>query len=574
MLERLPAWLKNKWVLYGLSAGATLVLGMLIFLIFLRGAFAGLLANQGQKALDAHDYNKAANKYATALTLKKNREEIYLGYAKALIGLEDHQTAGEILDRGIKKIGGAEELYLCKVQALVTAGKIGTAVDFLDSIQDSYINKKIQAARPADLSYSPAQGKYGKTQKFTLDLREGETVYYTLNGEDPTMASAVYKEPVTISTTATLTAISVSSNGLVSPRLRISYEIDNANEAFTFIDAKIERMVRAVLDRPNGNLYAAQLASITELANDGIDGSIRSLKDLEYLPALQHLRINDELLIDDYAPLAGLPELTTLSMTGCALSDSDLAHIAGLTQLTDLEINNNQITSLKNLAGLQNLTYLHASNNDLSSSSELQAFANMNTLYLSGNRLLELDGIASLTKLITLDVSKNYISDLSPLTGLSVLAELHLNGNTPNNLKKLSVLPSLAYLDISNCGLASLSVVNNYPALQVLIANDNQIASLSTFTKQVIELCINRNPLADISDLKSQTILANLEAAGTQISDISFLAGSTSLVALDIAGTQVTDATGLKNCPQLTCLVCSEKCSTAGLPETVDVIIN
>lgn len=574
MLERLPAWMKNKWVLFGLSCAATLITGMLIFVLFLRGAFATLLTNQGQKALDAQDFSKAANKYATALTLKKNREAIYLGYGNALMRLENYDQAEEILDQGIRKISGAEELYLCKTRVLVAAGKIGEAADFLDNIEDSYINKKLQAARPGDLTYTPAQGKYSKAQKVTIDLREGETVYYTLTGEDPTVTSATYKEPITVSASATLTAIAVSDSGLVSPRLRLTYEIDNANEAIEFTDSKVEQMVRAALDRPSGSLYAAQLLSVTDLSNAGIDGSIRSLKDLEYMPSLQYLCINDELLISDYTPLASLSELINLSISGCALSDADLININGLTKLTELSIDNNQITSLQTLSTLENLEFLSAVDNDLESTSSLAAFTKLKWLYLSENRLCELEGLANLTDLLTLDVCSNYISDLSPLTGLTRLTDLYLRGNTPANIKKLSSLPALTHLDVSGCGLASLSVVNDCKALQSLVAEDNEIASLSTFTLQISELYISRNPLIDLSPLKSQTGLVALEAAGTQVTDISFLAGSATLLSLNIADTAVTDATCLKNCSALSYLVCSERCSTAGLPATVEVIIN
>ena len=572
-MERLPAWMRNKWVLFGLSAGAALIIGLLVFLLFLRGPIATSLTRQGQAALEAEDFSKAADKFSAALTLKSNREEIYLGYANALIGLKDYDEAVQIAEKGIEKMSGAESLYLCKVQALVGAGKIGEAAEFLDNIEDSYINKKIQDERPADLSYSPAQGKYSKTQKVTIDGRDGETIYYTLNGETPTINSTVYKEPITISSTTTLTAIAVSENGLVSPILQLNYEIDNANEAIEFTDTKVEAMVRAALDRPSGTLQASQLTAVTELSSGMADGSIRSLKDLEYLPALKTLSLNNELLIDDYTPLAGLSGLSQLYITGCALSDADLAAVNALTGLTELDISDNCITALDGISALQQLTYLNASDNDIASSSALEAFPNLTYLSLSGNNLSELDGLKNLTDLSTLDISDNYISDLAPLTGLKNLTELFLRNNTPANVKKLASLSSLTYLDISECGLASLSVVSGCTSLKVLLAEGNEIASLSTFKNQVTELYVSNNPLADISPLKNQTGLTVLTAADTQISDVSFLAGSTTLEYLDIANTNVTDATALSSCTALTVLICGESCSTAGLPASLDVIL-
>ncbi len=572
MFEKLPAWVKNKWFLFGASLLAALLLGALIFQLFLRGPLASVLTDQGQEALQFRDFSKAADKFSTALSLKKNQESIYLGYSDALIRLNETAKATEILDEGIDRLSGAESLYLAKASILTETGKIGAAADFLSNIKDTYINKKIQNSRPKDLEYSPLQGKYSKTQKITLQPKEGETIYYTLNGEDPTLASAVYKEPITVSTTSTLTAIAVNEKGLVSPRLRLTYEIDNADEAIEFADRKIEKMVRKALDRPSGDLHAAQLASVTELNNDEVDGDIRSLKDLEYLPHLQTLRINNELLIEDYTPLSSLSELKILSLAGCALSDTDLGYISNLTLLTELSINDNKITSLHDLDHLSELVFLNASNNKLSTTINIAAFPKLNYLHLSDNNLYDLSGLSGLSELLYLDISNNSVSDLSHLANLPKLEELSIRGNRPNNVKALSKLPALSRLDLSACGLASLSVVNDCMALTALTAEDNQIASLSTFQKQVTELYISGNPLADLSPLKTQTGLTTLEVANTKITSVSCLSELQTLVTLNVFNTGVTDATMLKECAGLNFLVCSPTCKTEGLPEAVEII--
>ena len=571
-MDHLPSWMRKKWVLFSLSAAATLLILTLIFLLFLRGPFASLFTNQGEKAVGDGDYEKAVNRYALALSLKKDREEIYTGYANAMIGLKDYNGARELLEQGIDRISGAESLYLAKARTYTVEGKIGIAADFLDSIDNSYINKKLQDIRPAALEFSPAQGSYGTAQKITLEQREGQTIYYTLNGEDPTINSQIYTESITVSSTATLTALAVDSNGLVSPRLKLTYEIDNANQAIVFTDAKIEEMVRAELGQPNGNLYAARLASVTSLSNEGIEGEIRSLKDLEYLPALQTLYIDDELLIEDYSCLGSLPALTDLTLTSCGLSDTDLASLSSCSRLTGLNISRNQITTLEPLKEMIYLEFLSAADNDIISVSALNELLLLTQLDLSGNGLTDLTDLGGLTELFSLDVSRNKISDLSPLTGLTNLTQLLLAETTPSNLKKLAELPQLTVLDVSSCALTSLSMLNDFPALQAVTANDNQIATLSTFSLDLVELYVNRNPLADLSPLEGRANLSMLEAAGTQIDDIRFLAGHPQLSVLDISNTKVTDISALQNCPQLNLVICSPECETEGLPETVSVI--
>ncbi len=572
MYEKWPSWLKNKWLLFSAGCGLALILGGLIFLLFLRAPFASMLTARGEKALQNHDYITAAEQFSAALRFQKNREELYLKYSEALIELKDYTKAAEILDQGIDRLGGAEILYLAKAEALVDAGKIGAAAAFLDGIEDTYINKKIQDSRPADLNYTPQQGSYSRAQKVTIQVPDGQTVYYTLNGEEPSLASPVYKEPITISSSCTLIAIAVSEEGLVSPRLKLTYEINNANEAIEFTDSKIEKMVRTRLDQPTGDLYAAQLASVTELNNDEIEGEIRSLKDLEYLPHLQVLRINEELLIEDYTPLSALTELQILSMTGCALSNEDLNNISSLSALTELSINRNKISDLSALDQLVNLEFLNASNNKLTTTIDVSAFPRLKYLHLTENGLYDLSGLTELNELLYLDVSGNAITDLAPLSGLKALEELYLRGNRPDNVKILSSLPALTRLDLSDCGLASLSVVNDFKALTALMAEGNEIASLSTFRKQVTELNISKNPLADLSPLSTQTGLTTLTAAETKITDVACLSGNKTLVTLDISGTGVTDASALKTCTALNFLVCSPQCITTGLGPAVEII--
>ena len=571
-MSRLPKWMKNKWALFGVSLLATALLCFLIFLIFLKGPFANLFASQGASALEAGDAGKAINRYSLALNLKKNREEIYLGYADALCAVKDYDGAIDLLEQGIDRIAGAEELYLRKVKVYVAAGRIGAAVDFLDDIDNSYINKKIQAARPNDLAYSPTQGKYGTSQKVTLTVRKGETVYYTVNGEDPTLSSSVYSEPITVSSNTTIIAIAVNDEGLVSPRLTLTYEIDNANEPIEFEDYKIEQMVRTALGRPSGQLYAAQLAGVTTLTSEIGESEIRTLKDLEYLPALNALYINDELLIEDYSILARLPGLTSLGISGCALTDENLAQINACHQLTSLDISNNQITSLDPINELSYLEYLNVSGNHLSAIAAVD-FPALVSLDLSHNWLSDLTGVENYQALISLNISDNAVTDLTPVAKLKNLNELWMSNTAPTNVKKLSALKNLVMLDVSGCGLASLSVVNDFPALSCLVANYNDVASLSTFKKQVETLSINYNPLVDLSPLTNQKDLTSLEAIGTQIKDVSCLTGLQHLEVLDISDTPVADATVLKDCPALTSLYCSENTSTAGLPDRIYVVV-
>lgn len=61
-------------------------------------------------------------------------------------------------------------------------------------------------------------------------------------------------------------------------------------------------------------------------------------------------------MVSDLSALAGLTQLTELSLRGMAVSD--LSALAGLTQLTQLDLRDTSVSDLSALAGLPNLTTL------------------------------------------------------------------------------------------------------------------------------------------------------------------------------------------------------------------------
>ena len=573
MIERLPKWMQNKWVLAGLSFLLSSLLCILIYFLILRGVLASVLAGGGKSAYEEGRYETAVAKYAAALNLASGDADFYLDYAKALIAARDFETAADILEEGIDRHSGTAELYFCRAEALVKEGRIGDAADFLDHIKNSYINKEIQKQRPSDISYTPTQGSYDTSQKVTFQLREGETIYYTLNGAAPTLTSSVYREPITVASTMTINAIAVSEDYMVSPCLKITYTINNDNETVTFEDAKIEKMVRAALNKPNGKIFAAQLSDITELHNIDISGSIHSLKDLEFMPNITALTLDGEMLINDYAPLSGLTELTYLSLAKCALSNDELPYINTCTNLVSLNLNQNDLTSLAGLENLEKLEYLSVSANGITNPSTVERFTKLTELNLSYNKIRNLSHLSSLEDLQVLHLTGNNSTELSlePLAELTALAQLELGETMPEDLTVLEELPKLISINVSQCSLNTLSDFNDYKALSVIKAAGNEIESVSAFTKPVEELYLSDNPLTDLAPLKRQEKLTILDLSGTGVTDLSPIATLPALQSLYITDTEIADVSALRETASLLLLFCDKACVTDGLPATVTI---
>ena len=75
-------------------------------------------------------------------------------------------------------------------------------------------------------TFSPAGGTYYVAQNVEIKAASGATIYYTIDGSDPTTASAVYSEPINVASTTTIKAIATKDD-LVSSVASATYTIES-----------------------------------------------------------------------------------------------------------------------------------------------------------------------------------------------------------------------------------------------------------------------------------------------------------------------------------------------------------
>ncbi|MGZ8942397.1 MAG: NACHT domain-containing protein [Methylobacter sp.] len=285
--------------------------------------------------------------------------------------------------------------------------------------------------------------------------------------------------------------------------------------------------------------------------------AIYDLSPLAGLNQLTNLNLSNT-SISDLSPLAGLSQLIVLDLDHTAISD--LSPLAGLSQLTGLGLGNTSISDLSPLAGLNKLTFLILSETAISNLSTLAALNQLTNLDLFHTAISDLSPLAGLSQLTNLDLGLTAISDLSPLAGLSQLTNLRLGLTAISDLSPLAGLSQLTNLDLRHADISDLSPLAGLNQLTNLNLSNTSISDLSPLAglNQLTNLDLCNTSISDLSPLAGLNQLTNLNLSNTSISDLSPLAGLNQLTGLDLNHTAISDLSPLAGLNQLIVLDLSD----------------
>lgn len=278
------------------------------------------------------------------------------------------------------------------------------------------------------------------------------------------------------------------------------------DEVVQFADPNLEAVIREAIGKPEGDIYASELAKLTYLS--AVDRGIKNLSGIEHCTSLNEAILGPGVFA------------TSLLLDPVSLTD----------QLIDEP---NQISDLSPLAYCNNITYLN----------------------LYGNNITDISALAALTNLEGLIINDNLISDISPLAGLTNLRELYLSCNQIGDVSPLANLTNLTWLDLfGNWEISDISPLAGLTKLVWLSVDDSQITDISALSNltELYRLTLGNNQISDISPLAGLTNLTQLGLYENQISNISPLAGLTSLKYLSIFTNQISDISALANLTELT----------------------
>jgi Leucine-rich repeat (LRR) protein len=135
--------------------------------------------------------------------------------------------------------------------------------------------------------------------------------------------------------------------------------------------------------------------------------------------------------------------LKSLDLEHMQLTGTDIEPLAYMTDLTWLNLENNQISDISALTKLTKLSYLSLSGNQISDISALEGLTELWFLNLSRNQISDVSALAGKMKLCELWLDYNQISDVSALVGLKKLSSLYLRYN---QIVDVNVIEHMAYV--------------------------------------------------------------------------------------------------------------------------------
>ncbi|MDE5587101.1 MAG: leucine-rich repeat domain-containing protein, partial [Bacilli bacterium] len=246
-----------------------------------------------------------------------------------------------------------------------------------------------------------------------------------------------------------------------------------------------------------------------------------------------------EKIDNSYSILLYSGDLATITQLN--LNNSNISEINGIekfTALTDLNISNNNISNIQSLSSLSSLNKLSAYGNSITDLSPISNLNGLQYLNVSKNKLTDstydsentiTKKISSLTNLTELDLSHNYLRYTNGLVTLTKLTNLNLYDNAIRDLTGLSPLVNLTKLNLgennenNTSTINGLNSLNNLTILKYLDFSENQIAEIINYITNLVNLetlSLQGNRITDISKLSNLTKLKVLNLYSNSIQTI------------------------------------------------------
>jgi len=498
------------------------------FLVFRHDDTTAFVLDRGAANVRSGNYKRAIQYYTLADRLSPHNSSTLIALSDTYIASGNYTRAEYTLVSAISANPEDPDLYAALSRVYVQQGKLLDAEQMLTRISNEAMAEKLDSMRPEPPEFSAPSGVYNTNLELSLILPEGVSAFWNLDGDYPSQHD-LYDGPAVLPDGDTsATALTVSSDGLVSRAVTASFTVGRVVRDVEFTDPAMESWARYILelddDEPilTDDLWTIQALYLPE--------DVKSLEDLAYFEDLSVLSVQN-LQGVDFSPLSNLHQLKYLNLDGCAVGSGDLQVIGSLSTLTELHLAG---CGLSNISALEGLTKLQV-------------------LDLTGNSIVSIDPLKNMTQMRELRLSSNAISAIAPLAGMTELEILDLNYNTLISDAVISRMRNLKELYLASCGVEDLDFLMIMPSLQRLNVSGNQLSDISILSgcTELTWLDIANNEITTLEPIANLVLLTELYADYNQIEELPMFNEACALHRLTVSYNQLTDAAGVVLLPQL-----------------------
>ena len=254
-------------------------------------------------------------------------------------------------------------------------------------------------------------------------------------------------------------------------------------------------------------------------------------------PSLEELNLNNNRL----SILRALPYFKNLKKLFARENDIEEVLCGNNTELSEVILSNNKLSSLafinecENLAYLDvdqnkistltgyhpNLCVLYAAGNSISGKLSLSQLPALQVADLSANNIQQLNDINGLAQLNSINLEYNIIEDPGIWQDLPALSRINVRGNRIKELK-LGFLPALKTLEASRNNIITIPDIRLFPALERLILSCNRIHKFEKLAPHPsLTACyLDQNNIAVIEEVKDVFNFKHLDLSCNPLSRI------------------------------------------------------
>lgn len=409
---------------------------------------------QGNLYLDNGDYMMAVASYKKALDLNEvNRDALEsIAEAYSFLGYyaEEEGTRQTLSDIEPDNLENMIKLVLVKMNMNQLDDAKALAEDLRTQYDDENLEELYHQMDIKEPVFNLAPGSYDSYQMLVLqEVPDNATIYYTIDGSEPTEFSDVYTDGIVLSyPDNTVKAKAVGFMGYESNVVELNYQITAPVEDVGRNGSELGWLVRNELnknwDDPVYNYELAQFRSLYILGE--YNHSIEKPAEISFYSDgyVRYQSMYTERGENSIDMLYYMPFLKTLSV---GYQESvDLSSLADLVYLEELSLLNDNITDIQDLSKLKNLKKLALGWNNISDVSPLAGLNNLESLGLWDNQISDVNCLADLSSLTYFDITGNQVQDISCIRNMPYLAELWIARNQISDMTPIDSCENLSVL--------------------------------------------------------------------------------------------------------------------------------